>query len=134
MKKKYFLLALFLPILSIAQEKKEETKDTESGKIQLGLRSVVSTFSDTKYSGLGLGGQLRVKFGSRLNTEWFADYITTNVGNYAARTDYHIGWTVQYYAFNNEIKKGKFTPYIEAGHCFDYTNITLNPSNNLCYY
>ena len=134
MKTKYLLLVLFLPMLSIAQEEKKETKDNESGKFQLGLRTVVSTFSDEKYSGLGLGGQFRLKFGDRLNTEWFADYITTNVGGYATRTDYHIGWTVQYYAFNNEVKKGKFTPYIEAGHCFDYTDIKLNSSDPLSYY
>lgn len=142
MKTKYLLLAIFLPMIGIAQsapsgsdkENTEKKKDNESGKFQLGLRTVVSTFSDDEYSGLGLGGQFRLKFGDRLNTEWFADYITTNVADYATRTDYHIGWTVQYYAFNNEIKKGKFTPYIEAGHCFDFTNISLNPNDPRCYY
>jgi opacity protein-like surface antigen len=134
MKTKYLLAVLIFPMMSFAQTITEKKTDTESGKFQLGVRTVVSTFSDSKYSGLGLGGQFRLKFGDRLNTEWFADYITTNVDGYANRTDYHIGWTVQYYAFNKIIEKGKFTPYIEAGHCFDYTNITLNRNDSRCYY
>ena len=134
MNKKFLLALLLFPMMGFAQENAPKIKDSESGKFQLGMRTVVSTFSDEKYSGLGLGGQFRLKFGDRLNTEWFADYITTNVGDYATRTDYHIGWTVQYYAFNKVIEKGKFTPYIEAGHCFDYTNIALDPNDYRCYY
>jgi hypothetical protein len=130
--KKLLLIALLTPLFSNAQN--SETKDYESGKLQLGMRTVVSAFSDSKYTGFGLGGQFRLKLGNRLNTEWFADYITTNVEDYANRTDLHVGWAVQYYPCNNVIKKGKITPYIEAGHCFDYTQIDLIPANSLTYY
>src|ERR1039458_5460963 len=75
---------------------------------------------------MGSGGQFRLKLGSRLNTDWFGDYITTDIGGLAKRTDYHIGWSVVFYPFNNQIKKGKFTPYILAGHCFDYTEVKKN--------
>jgi opacity protein-like surface antigen len=134
MKTKFFLAAALMPLFAMAQGGNNETKDFESGKLQLGMRTVVSAFSDSKYSGFGLGGQFRLKLQNRLNTEWFADYITTNISDYAMRTDYHIGWAVQYYAFNNVIEKGKFTPYIEAGHCFDYTSVTLNSSDPFTYY
>lgn len=137
MRTRLFFAGLLLPMFSIAQENNTPTtkeKDPESGKIQVGVRTVVSAFSDSKYSGFGLGGQFRIKFGSRLNSEWFADYITTNIEDYADRVDYHIGWAVQYYPFNKEVVKGKFTPYIEAGNCFDKTLVTLNPSSSLTYY
>lgn len=131
MKKRFILAAFLFPLLAAAQESTGETKDLESGKLQLGMRSVLSAFSDNKYTGMGLGGQFRLKLGNRLNTEWFADYITSNVEDLAHRTDYHIGWAVQYYPFNNVIAKGKFTPYIEAGHCFDYTEVVQNTYSHL---
>lgn len=92
----------------------------------LGMRSAISAFSDAGYIGLGTGGQFRIKLGNRLNTDWFADYITTDIGGLAKRTDYHIGWSVVYYPFNYQINKGKFTPYILAGHCFDFTQVERN--------
>lgn len=98
----------------------------ESGKLQLGMRSTISAFSDDGSNGMGVGGQFRLKLGTRMNTDWYADYITTDIGGLAKRTDYHIGWSVLYYPFNNEIKKGKLTPYILAGHCFDWTDVKKN--------
>ena len=124
--KKIFLLAVVLSIfkISFAQDKPDLSK--ESGKLQVGMRSALSAFSDDGAMGHGVGGQFRIKFGSRLNSDWFLDYITTDIAGLAKRTDYHIGWSVLYYPFNNEIKKGKLTPYILAGHCFDWTDVTKN--------
>ena len=126
MKKIFFLLFITLSGVeaSFAQDKPDLSK--ESGKLMLGMRSTVSAFSDDGATGRGVGGQFRLKFGSRLNSDWFFDYITTDIGALAKRTDYHIGWSVLYYPFNNDIKKGKFTPYILAGHCFDYTQVQKN--------
>ncbi|MBI4931044.1 MAG: outer membrane beta-barrel protein [Bacteroidetes bacterium] len=116
-----FILASFF---SYAQKVSDLSK--ESGKLQFGMRSTFSTFNDDNANGMGVGGQFRIKLGSRLNTDWFADYITTDIGGLAKRTDYHIGWSVLYYPFNNQIKKGKLTPYILAGHCFDWTDVKKN--------
>jgi hypothetical protein len=65
-----------------------------------------------------------------VNTDWFFDYITSDILNYAHRTDYHIGWSVLFYPINQldyfrqeEGFKPKFRPYILAGHCFDYSRI-----------
>ncbi len=91
--------------------------------MELGMRNTLSLFGDAGYTGFGVGGHFRIKLGNRLNTEWFADYIKTDIGGLGMRTDGHIGWSVMYYPFCNNTTKGHFTPYILAGHCFDYTQV-----------
>lgn len=120
--KKLILFALLLPLLSNAQE----PLDKESGYFQLGVRNVVSAFSDDGANGFGYGGQFRIRVLSRVNTDWYADYITTDIGGLARREDLHIGWSVLAYPFNCTTTKGKITPYILAGHCFDYSKVTKN--------
>lgn len=132
MKKLSLFLAVLFPALIFAQDPSTtlgmtgETKSKESGKLQVGMRSTLSAFSDEGNTGFGVGGHFRLKLGSRLNTEWFADYITTDIDGLARRRDDHYGWAVQFYPFNYEIKKGGFIPYIAAGHCFDYTQVIKN--------
>ncbi|MDF2437292.1 MAG: hypothetical protein K0Q95_1668 [Bacteroidota bacterium] len=121
------LLFLLLPLMSTAQER--EHLDKESGYFQLGVRNTISAFSDDNANGFGYGGQFRIRVLSRLNTDWFADYITTDISGMAKREDLHIGWSVLAYPLNYETTKGKLTPYILAGHCFDYTRVSLNNSN-----
>jgi len=123
MKKAIIVFALIFPFFSSAQE---SIRTKESGLFTLGMRSTLSAFSDEGYLGKGFGGQFRVKFAPRINSEWFADYITTNVAGLAKRSDIHIGWSVMFYPFNSIIEQGRFTPYFLAGHCFDYTKITKN--------
>jgi hypothetical protein len=106
--KKLMLLSLLIPLVSTAQER--EHLDKESGYFQLGIRNTISAFS-------------------RVNTDWFADYITTDIAGIARRSDLHIGWSVLAYPLNYETTKGKLTPYILAGHCFDYTKVSKNNSN-----
>lgn len=123
MNKSLLIFALFFGTIAYSQD---TLLKKEGGKFMLGLRSTVSGFSGDDASGMGVGGQFRLKFASRLNSDWFFDYITTDIGGLAKRTDYHIGWSVLFYPLNNQVKKGKFTPYILAGHCFDYTNVEKN--------
>lgn len=105
--------------------------DTYAGEFQLGLRSTASLFGSDGYFGTGVGGQFRIGLGSRINTEWFADLITSNLGNAGRRTDGHIGWSVMFYL--KKERTMRFNPYILAGHCFDYTKITAfsSPYSNL---
>ncbi|MBL0328349.1 MAG: outer membrane beta-barrel protein [Bacteroidetes bacterium] len=119
---KIILFALLLPVMGMAQE----PLDKESGYFQLGVRNAVSVFSDDGAAGFGYGGQFRIRVLSRINTDWYADYITTDIGGLARREDLHIGWSVLAYPFNYHTNKGKITPYILAGHCFDYSKITKN--------
>lgn len=118
------LLLMLIPFMSAAQEH----LDKESGYFQLGVRNTVSAFSDDGANGFGYGGQFRIRVLSRVNTDWFADYITTDIAGLARREDLHIGWSVLTYPLNYETTKGKVTPYILAGHCFDYTKVSLNNS------
>ena len=126
MKKILLLIFVTLSMVELSVAQGDSLSKKESGKLMLGMRSTMSAFSDDGANGMGVGGQFRIKFGSRLNSDWFLDYITTDIGGLAKRTDYHIGWSVLYYPFNNQAKKGKFTPYILAGHCFDWTEVVKN--------
>lgn len=119
------LLFMLIPFMGTAQEQ----VDKESGYFQLGVRNTLSAFSDDGANGFGYGGQFRIRVLSRVNTDWFADYITTDISGLARREDLHIGWSVLTYPFNYHTTKGKVTPYILAGHCFDYTKVSLNKSN-----
>lgn len=118
---------MLMPIIGIAQEKPK--RDIESGYFQFGVRNTVSAFSDAGANGFGYGGQFRIRISKQLNTDWFGDYITTDIAGIARRIDEHIGWSVLAYPFNSETTKGKLTPYILAGHCFDYTKVSKNGSN-----
>jgi hypothetical protein len=115
-----FVLFIFLtPTFLIGQEK----SNSKSGGIEIGVRNTISTFGSTNNTGVGFGGQFRIRVSNRINTEWFADFIQEDIDGLAKRMDNHIGWSVMFYPFNPESKK--ITPYILAGHCFDYTKITI---------
>ncbi len=97
-------------------------KYPSSGNFSLGLRSTASLFNSDGGFGSGVGGQFRLQLSERINTEWFADLITTNLSNAGRRTDAHIGWSVMFYLSPNPTPR--FKPYVLAGHCFDYTKIS----------
>jgi len=97
--------------------------DPKNGSFSLGIRSTQSLFGSSGYPGMGFGGQFRIRLGKKLNTEWFADHIKTDLGGVGHRETAHIGWSVMFYPLNSEIKKGALLPYILAGHCFDFAKI-----------
>lgn len=117
-------LLLFLVSFGHLLAQPLEIKNTQSGIFSLGVRSTMSTFNggDFGNSGFGVGGQFRIQMANYVNTDWFFDYITSNVGDFANRTDYHIGWSVLGYFTNQASPRVK--PYILAGHCFDYTELS----------
>lgn len=117
MKKVTFLLLLASSTLAWQQDKKEYL---ESGQFSLGLRTTTSVFGHDDVLGLGVGGQFRIQPLKFLNTEWFADYITMDLKGAGTRNNAHIGWSVMFYPK----QLGRFTPYVIAGHCFDYAKVT----------
>ena len=129
---------LFVLILTNSQLQAQyfPLKKNESGVFQLGARSTTSLFNDggTDNLGLGIGGQFRLQLAERINTDWFLDYLRSNIGNIGNRTDYHIGWSVMYYPYlkkvKNIVKPTLFKPFIVAGHCFDYSRILENNNVN----
>jgi hypothetical protein len=97
-----------------------------AGDFSLGRRNTISAFTDAKSVGMGAGGEFRIRLTKHINTEWFGDYITTNIQNLGYRRDGHIGWSVLFYLDKNPLTKGKVTPYVLAGHCFDFTLVHSN--------
>ena len=134
---------LFVLILTNSQLQAQyfPLKKNESGVFQLGARSTTSLFNDggTDNLGLGIGGQFRLQLAERINTDWFLDYLRSNIGNVGNRTDYHIGWSVLFYPFikkendfvlNDFVKATLFKPFILVGHCFDYSRFAENKNVN----
>jgi len=95
--------------------------EKSSGTFSLGTRNTISMFNDDEAIGKGIGGQFRLQFSERLNSEWFADFITSKNGHYTFRNDYHIGWSLMYYFGTNAHFEKLLQPYFIAGHCFDYS-------------
>lgn len=124
-KKIYLLIGVLIYTQGVlkAQDANQKYK-SQAGWVSLGGRSTMSLF-DTDGKGIGTGGQFRVQLSNRVNTDWFADYISINV-NDKVRSEYiHIGWSVLYYVFNNRQHPKIVQPYIVAGHCFDYNKKTV---------
>lgn len=130
-------LLLGTSLLVQAQEQKQELKikNHHLGLVSLGMRTTISTFNHGNWQdvGLGVGGQARVQVHDRINTEWFADYLTSEIGNTGHRTDAHIGWSVMYYPLRDKTFKKLMKPYLIMGHCFDYSKVSenANPSNSM---
>lgn len=122
---KFLIITLvMLPTFLFAQP--INYKNGSGGTFSLGVRTTASGFNSQheESPGMGVGGQFRIQFADQVNSDWFFDYLRSDLGDYASRTDYHIGWSVLYYLRKKEEQLIK--PYLLAGHCFDYTRIVAN--------
>jgi len=124
----FFILIILHPLITCAQEKSIPVTRDAGGIFSLGMRTTISAFGDEGFAGFGSGGQFRIRLSKNLNTEWYVDYMTTDIGGLGRRYDSHIGWSVMFYPLNKEIGQGILTPYILGGHCFDYTKVAKNAS------
>lgn len=128
------ILLLGLPFLASAQQELK-IKNHHGGLFSLGMRTTISTFNHGNWQdvGTGVGGQFRVKIHDRINTEFFADYLTSRIGSSGNRKDAHVGWSVMYYPLKDKTFKKLMKPYLVMGHCFDYTNVAenANPDNSM---
>jgi opacity protein-like surface antigen len=131
--RKIILSAILLPVVVIAQAQQSDQPEKAAGRFSLGTRATVSLFNGDEDAtpGIGLGGQFRLQFSNKLNSEWFADFITSSISNAASRNDYHIGWSLMFYPGATVDFSKLLQPYLLAGHCFDYTRIEAddNPGN-----
>lgn len=123
------LLSLFLLLSSTVIAQPLTIKNTQGGLFSLGVRSTLSAFNHGEFAntGFGVGGQFRIQLANKVNTDWFFDYITGDIEDFAHRTDYHIGWSVLFYPTKN--LSPKIRPYFLAGHCFDYTRLVDNANS-----
>jgi hypothetical protein len=130
---KPILSGLIVLVSSVSLVKAQETALKNSGQFSLGTRTTMSMFNghDGSSNGLGLGGQFRLQFSDKVNSEWFADFITSDIDDVASRNDYHIGWSLMFYPGKQKGFDHFLKPYILAGHCFDYTRVEAdNNSKN----
>ncbi len=105
-------------------------EEKPAGQFELGARTSASFFGDHASTSYGTGGQFRIRLLESLGTEWFADYITADIGSQGYRQDAHVGWSVLFYPFANPYTPQAFTPYLIAGHCFDYTRVARYSDNS----
>lgn len=129
------LLPLLL-LLAAVKGYAQHTNNAHPQYLSFGVRNTFSVFNggNFDYVGMGVGGHFRIPIIDRINTEWYGDYINNNIGGMGHRTDFHIGWSVMFYLIDPWVIKGtdgnavwrKFTPFVEAGHCFDYGGIYRN--------
>lgn len=126
MKKYLIILILLFSGVAYAQETPKDT-NTRKGEFSFGVRTTGSLFSATgNYFGIGTGWHARYRLADKTNTEWFADWIITDIGGLGQRYDMHIGESMVIYPGRKVSQKGRFTPYILGGFCGDYTKLTSN--------
>lgn len=125
-----FIFCFFIMQLSFAKNDSvriihsKEIKN-QAGWFSLGVRTTLNTFSKDGF-GIGAGGQFRLQLSNRVNTDWFADYISVNKNNIARSEYIHIGWSVLFYPIKKlQYPNYKVQPFILAGHCFDYNKVTI---------
>ncbi|MBW7935683.1 MAG: hypothetical protein H3C71_00550 [Flavobacteriales bacterium] len=127
------MLCLLFPITIFAQQDSlpPNKRYPTSGMFSCGVRTTLSLFSHGKLDEIGYGGgaQMRLQLHDRINTEWYMDVLSTDIDKKAGRLDYHIGWSVFFYYIHPRGFTRPVTPFIEAGHCFDYTVISPNGRN-----
>jgi hypothetical protein len=126
-----FYIVFFMVNQSVCAQDLNQ-KGSQSGIFSLGVRSTLNLFSaghDSKFNGLGWGGQFRLQLSEHVSTEWFFDYMRGNTNQgHVNRTDYHIGWSVMYF-FSKKIAP-PVKPYIVAGHCFDRSSLIDNSNRS----
>lgn len=132
--KRYFYLVVFFLVSinhlhakndSIQLKNSKTIIKNQAGWISLGVRTTANVFSHDGF-GMGAGGQFRLQLSNRVNTDWFADYISVNHHG-EARSEYvHIGWSVLFYPSKKlQYPAYKAQPFLLAGHCFDYNKLTV---------
>ena len=92
MKNLILITLISISNLAYSQLTESTNTNTQNGEISFGVRSTLSLFSESgNYTGIGAGWQVRYRLSKTLNTEWFADWIVTDIGGLGARYDAHIG-------------------------------------------
>ena len=117
---KTIISTIIMAIITINSQAQEKN----GGWFSFGARSTISAFSHDGF-GLGTGGQFRIQLNERVNSDWFADYISINDQNGIRSEYYHIGWSILFYPLKDRNYPKLIQPYIVAGHCFDYNKKTL---------
>lgn len=124
------VICSFLLFFSGSAFAQEQSSDQSGGLFSLGVRSSLGFVYENQWNRIafGSGGQFRLRFSEKVNSDWFIDFLQGDLEDFGKRTDVHIGWSVLYYPFE---KQRFIQPYILAGHCFELLRIeeNTNPDN-----
>jgi hypothetical protein len=112
-------------IMLVAHGVAAQSQDTklQGGRVGIGMRNSVNLLGGNKMFGIGAGGQWKLSFGPRVNTDFFVDLIDSKGEHNSFRKDYHIGWGVQFALPKSGFGSHRFVPYVIAGQCFDLTRV-----------
>lgn len=113
-------LLVFCFFWSLIGQGQGAIKNLNKGDFSLGVRSTISLFGKDNIPSYGSGGQFRIQLFEQLNSEWFADWTTIDLKGAGTRKNAHIGWSLFFYPTSLQ----QFSPYIIAGHCFDYVEVS----------
>ncbi len=131
MKQYFVIVALLLQVTTMFAQQDVKDDFKSAGTFSLGTRNTFSLFNDDDATGKGIGGQFRLQFSDRINSEWFFDYITSKNKTFTTRNDYHFGWSLMYYPGRTIDFSKLLQPYFIAGHCFDNSKVSeQNNSSN----
>lgn len=112
-----FLFAVFGLLTCCSQTQAQEVlhlKHKPAGVFALGVRmnEAMVEFPDDHSTSLGVGGQMRLQFSNRLNSEWFLDFSRSDVMPGITRTDYYFGSDLMIYLRKN---LRRIQPYAVVG-------------------
>lgn len=124
------LIVLLTVTLTAQFSKAQESQPISPGSFGLGMRTTASSFLGDNAAGFGTGGQMKILFAHRVNSEWFADYMNSSAGLNGYRKDTHIGWSVQFAVNKGGYQTMKPVPFVEAGQCFDWTTVGFIHNKN----
>ncbi len=134
LRKSGILLLAFVPSIVFSQNELK-IKNHHGGLISGGMRTTISTFNHGNWQdvGTGVGGEFRLQLHDRINTEWFADYLTSKIGGTGNRKDAHIGLSMMFYPLKDPSYRKLMKPYVVMGWCFDYTHVAENSDPKNAY-
>lgn len=117
------VLALLLLTITLTQPLQAQENRLQAGRFGLGMRNAINLWGGNKMFGIGAGGQFKLSFSPRVNTDFFADIVSSKGQRNSFRNDYHIGWGVQFALPKDGFGSHRLVPYVMAGQCFDLTEV-----------
>ncbi len=125
------LSSVFLLMLTFGfSNAQDQSISVNPGSAGIGMRTSSSVFLGDNAAGFGAGGQIKILFSNRVNSEWFLDYMNSSAGLNGYRKDTHIGWSVQFAVNKGGYQTRMPVPFVEAGQCFDWTTVGFVKNNS----
>jgi len=90
--------------------------------VSAGTRTSMTTMDSNDAIGKGLGGQVRVQFSKRLNSEWYQDKLASKSA-LTGRNEDQMGWSMMYYVKAKFDTTQVFQPFLIMGQSFDKADV-----------